>query len=222
MTVLVADHVVMRKMAAAGRHRSRASWADILAAASRREDWACRALYDAHSASVTAFVRSRASEDVDDIVNEIFLGAFTGLPRFEGDEAGFKAWLFRIARNKINDHHRRRHRRVQQTPLGSTDSERQPSGDGGEFELGESSDEVTRILQVLTDDQREVILLRVIADLSIEQVAEIMDKPAGAIKALQHRAIEALGRHLGSARSTPGDVSAQTALSTFSSLDVPS
>ena len=57
-------------------------------------------------------------------------------------------------------------------------------------------DEVRDLLAVLSPDQREVVLLRIVADLSVEEVARLLDKREGAVKALQHRALAALRRHL--------------------------
>jgi len=168
----------------------------VLSAAQLGEEWAFRALYEAHCGPVSAFVRARVGADVDEIVNEIFVGVFTGLARFEGGETDFRAWIFRIARNKINDHHRRGYRRVEQVPLGTDNGELDRQGHGPTFGLGDHSGDLEAMLQILTPNQREVILLRILADLSIEQVAEILDKPPGAIKSLQHRAIETLRHHL--------------------------
>ena len=178
------------------RHPSQATFAVVLSAAQLGEEWAFRSLYEAHSGPVTAFVRARVGADVDEIVNEIFVGVFTGLARFEGGEADCRAWIFRIARNKVNDHHRRGYRRVEQVPLGSDNGDLDRQRHGPTFGLGNHGGDLEAILQILTPDQREVILLRVLADLSIEHVAEILDKPPGAVKSLQHRAIETLRRHL--------------------------
>jgi RNA polymerase sigma-70 factor (ECF subfamily) len=57
-------------------------------------------------------------------------------------------------------------------------------------------DRVRDLLTVLSPDQRDVVLLRIIADLSVEEVARMLDKREGAIKALQHRALGTLRRHL--------------------------
>lgn len=181
------------------RDQSHATFAVVLASAQLGEEWAFRSLYEAHGRPVTAFARAHvgadANADADDIVNETFVGVFTGLARFAGGEADFRAWIFQIARNKINDHHRRGYRRVEQVPLGSDhDLDRQRPDPT--LELGDHSGEVAAMLRILTPEQHEVILLRVLADLSIEQVAEILDKPPGAIKSLQHRALETMRRHI--------------------------
>ena len=190
-----ADQTVVPRMPKTRGDQSHATFAVVLSSAQLGEEWAFRSLYEAHGRPVTAFVRARVGADADEIVNETFVGVFTGLARFEGGEADFRAWIFQIARNKINDHHRRGYRRVEQVPLGSDhDLDRQRRDPT--FELGDHSGELEAMLRILTPDQHEVILLRVLADLSIEQVAEILDRPPGAIKSLQHRALETMRRHL--------------------------
>lgn len=191
-----AEKAPMPRMPKTRRHQSQAPFAVVLSAAQLGEEWAFRSLYDAHSGPITAFVRARVGTDIDEIVNEIFVGVFTSLARFEGGETDFRAWIFRIARNKINDHHRRGYRRIEQVPLGSDNGDIDRQGHEPTSGPGDHSEDLEEMLQILTPEQREVILLRVLADLSIEQVAEILDKPPGAIKSLQHRAIETLRRHL--------------------------
>ena len=136
---------------------------------------------------MTAFARVRGSEDPDGITNEVFLAVFRSLERFDGDEDAFVALLFTVARNKVIDELRRRERRPRTSALAAVP---EPLGGNTEEEalagLGTSTRE---LLQLLTDDQREVLVLRLVADLSLEQAAAIT-----ATKALQHRAVNTLRR----------------------------
>lgn len=177
------------------RNSRRCSFDELLDGARAGEEWAFRALFDALSSPVAAFVRSRVDSDVDDLVNEIFLGAFKGLERFEGGVSDYRAWVFRIARNKINDSHRRGYRRVEQSELDTEGSSQRSIEAELDFATQEQREQIDRMLEPLSPDQRDVILLRVVADLSIEQVATILEKPPGAIKSLQHRALETLRRN---------------------------
>ncbi len=148
-------------------------------------------------------MRARHDKDVDDIVNEIFLGAFRSLDRFAGSESDYRAWVFRIARNKINDSHRRSYRRVPQSSL-DIESDAVQSGQAeSDLASHEQREQIELLLRDLSADQRDVILLRILADLSIEQVAEILQKPQGAIKSLQHRALETLRRQSSSVAVSP-------------------
>jgi RNA polymerase sigma-70 factor (ECF subfamily) len=58
------------------------------------------------------------------------------------------------------------------------------------------ADEVRRVLDLLSPDQRDVLLLRIIGDLSLEQVAEALGKRTGAVKQLQRRGLDAVRRRL--------------------------
>ncbi len=193
---------VARSPSSAGQE-ARNSFDSVLVAARNGEQWAFRSLFEALSSQIAAFVRARHDRDVDDIVNEIFLGAFRNLDRFAGGEADYRAWVFRIARNKINDSHRRSYRTVPQANL-DTESDTVHSAQAeSDLTLPEQREQIELLLRGLSADQRDVILLRILADLSIEQVAEILEKPPGAIKSLQHRALEALRRQSSSLAVSP-------------------
>lgn len=141
---------------------------------------------------VTAFARVRGSDDPEGITNEVFLAVFRSLERFAGDEDAFVALLFTVARNKVVDELRRRERRPRTSALTAAPD---PMGGNTEDEalagLGASTRE---LLELLTDDQREVLVLRLVADLSLEQTAAITGRTVNATKALQHRAVNTLRR----------------------------
>lgn len=106
----------------------------------------------------------------------------------------FSAWLYRLAHNKMVDV-LRSHKRAQESPLELA----LQVGDGRVIDVVEERLDFERILatlQHLNEQQREVILLRFVEDLSIAETAMTMQKSEGAVKALQHRALESLRRHL--------------------------
>lgn len=166
----------------------------VLLAAQSGAAWALTRLYDAHKRPVTAYVRWQGIRDADDLASEVFLDVFRGLPRFEGDEAGFRAWVFTIARRRVVDVRRRASRRVRTVGPPAFD----PVGGDVEVEALErlGGDEVASVLAGLSDDARTVLLLRFVADLSLEQTAEAMGRTVASVKALQHRALAALKRRL--------------------------
>lgn len=171
-----------------------AEWALAFAAARAGASSGYTALFRRHAPAVLAFVRARDVEDPDGVTNEVFLGAFAGLARFEGDEAAFRGWLFAIARNKVVDALRRRARRP---VLAATEAPDRAGGDAEQEAMAHLGDEwVQRTLATLTDDQRDVLLLRVVAQLTIEEIAAVLGKPPGAVKALQRRGMRALQRRL--------------------------
>lgn len=148
-------------------------------------------LFRAFSPSVVGYLRARDVSDPDGLANEVFLRVFRTLHTFQGDGARFRSWLFTIVHHAAMDDARRRRRRVAETPL-----EQAPEIGRGEVEdevIGHMADlEVDTLLRRLSPDQREVLMLRVVADLSIEQTAAVMDKSYEAVKALQHRGLVAL------------------------------
>jgi RNA polymerase sigma-70 factor (ECF subfamily) len=176
----------------------------MLGAANAGGDWAWRELYRAFAPPLDGYLRLRGVPDADDIVGETFLRVVRHLERFEGDESAFRSWVFTIARNLVVDAARKRDRRPSDaTPIRSLQS----IGPVAAFEddtvgtLGTA--EAIRALTELTDDQRDVLLLRVVADLSIAQVAQVLGRREGAVKMLQARALAALRRTSIRERVTP-------------------
>ena len=168
-----------------------------MAAARADAGWAYQRLYEAHAPPVRAYARGQGSEDPDGLVNEVFLRAFRGLDRFQGDEDGFRAWLFVIARNALIDERRRQARRP--PTVGGVALERTPLPDGGaDLQALEriGAERVHDVLRELSAEQRDVLLLRIVADLTVEQVATVLGKQSGAVKQLQRRGLDALRRRM--------------------------
>lgn len=138
---------------------------------------------------ISAFAARQGSDDPDGVANTALFDAYEALPRFDGDFSAFRAYVFRIARNRIIDDFRKRERRPKFAEMAGETPD--PTSDETADRLG-SDEWVTNLLDQLTDEQREVIMLRVLGDVSIADTALIMDKPISAIKALQRRAIRRL------------------------------
>ena len=145
---------------------------------------------------MASYLRWHRATDPDGLTNDVFAQVHRNLPRFEGDEHGFRSWVFTIAHHRMIDDRRRANRQPQlQDDLGV--EEHMGLGDVEDDAFAVlAHDRVRDLLTVLSPDQRDVVLLRIIADLSVEEVARMLDKREGAIKALQHRALATLRRHL--------------------------
>jgi RNA polymerase sigma factor (sigma-70 family) len=165
---------------------------DVLAAAQAGAAWAFEVLYRDLSPVVTGYLRLHGAAEPDDLASETFLGVFTGLAAFHGDEAALRSWVFTIAHRRLVDDWRRRSRRPQLTD---------DAGDltllaGGDVEddvlVRIGTADVHRMCAELPDDQRSVLLLRVLADLTVDQVAQVMGRSVGAVKALQRRGLRTL------------------------------
>ncbi len=169
----------------------------VLAAARAGGGWAFEALYRDLAPAVTGYLRLHGAAEPDDLASETFIGVFTGLGSFEGDEARFRSWVFTIAHRRLLDEWRRASRRPATT---DGDPELLLERCGGDAEndaltsLG--SAQVEALCALLLPDQRAVLLLRILADLTIEQVAHITGKSVPATKALQRRGLQALRREL--------------------------
>lgn len=170
---------------------------DLLRDARLGEGAAFAELWSRHAARVAAFVRARGATDVEEITSDVFVAAFRGIDRFDGDEAGFVGLLLTIARRRVTDEHRRRSRRVPVTSW-EPDEDDVPAVASVEDDVIEraSGRELLDHLDRLTADQREVIVLRMIADLSLEETAHVVGKRVGTVKSLQRRGLDALRRSL--------------------------
>jgi RNA polymerase sigma-70 factor (ECF subfamily) len=141
---------------------------------------------------VAGYGRAQGIADPSDLTSDVFVAVLTRLPSFQGTEEQFRSWVFTIAHRRVVDEWRTRARRdlpVAAAPVPAVSS---AAEDVALARLGD--ERVTALLATLTPDQRHVLALRVVADLSLEQVAELLGKPVGAVKALQHRALATLRR----------------------------
>lgn len=179
------------------RRRSQAlkekEFESVLEAAKAGADWAWASLYRDLAGPVIGYLRSRGAREPEDLTSEVFLKAARGIHGFTGDEDSFRSWIFVIAHRRLIDERRFHGRRPELTELpaeGSTLDE----GGNVETEALEQliSEELMDRFESLTDGQRDVLALRIIAGLTLEQTADVMGKRTGAIKALQHRALETL------------------------------
>jgi RNA polymerase sigma-70 factor (ECF subfamily) len=133
----------------------------------------------------------------EDLTGEVFLRMVRGLTTYEDRGLPFGAWLFRIAANLVNEHYRQ-HKQMRVSAL--TEDER--SDDTDPFERlaqQEEREQLLKALHALPAEYQDILILRFMRNLSHTEVAAILDKSETAVRALQHRALKALGEKLGSA-----------------------
>ena len=169
----------------------------LLEAAREGSEAAWQELYDGLAPVVLGYLRANAAPDPEDVLSEVFLQVARDVARFEGDERGFRSWVFTIAHHRLIDARRHSSRR----PIELSPDPPEP-GDFADDAADEAlakigMDEVMRVLAALSPEQRSVLLLRVIGDMSIEDVARAVGKRTGAVKALQRRGLAAVKRELG-------------------------
>lgn len=153
-------------------------------------------IYQRHYAGIHQYIYYQVGNITlaEDLASEVFVRALEALPRYTFRGTPVVAWLYRIAHNLVIDYRRRQSRR-NDVPLEEYLGANQ---EGMDHIVDQHVERETlrRALQVLTDDQRQVLLLRFAQDLDNREIAAILGKTEGAVKALQHRALAALRRHL--------------------------
>jgi RNA polymerase sigma-70 factor, ECF subfamily len=178
-----------------------------LVGARRGEPAAVTRVYTAYAPALFRFFLAAVGDrpTAEDLTGDVFKSAIEDLPRFHGPVEALGGWLFRIARHDLSDYRRRRARnRIQ--PLDDLLEEAAAAGgvvDPEELALDRvEGGRVLAALRRLTPDQREVLLLRLVADLTAPEVAGILNKSTEAVWALQHRGLASLTRLLGVTNDT--------------------
>ena len=151
---------------------------------------------------VAGYLRLQGSAEPDDLTSDVFLGALRNLDAFQGDEAAFRSWLFTIAHRRLLDERRRLRRRPPPEPL--TDTVQYRASDDVEATVVTAAGQarVRALCDALAPDQRDVLLLRLLGGLTVEEVATALGKTPGAVKALQRRGYAGIVRRLESMGET--------------------
>lgn len=133
--------------------------------------------------------------DAEDLTTQTFLRMLESIGRFRWGTAPFSAWLFRIAHNLAMDHFRARRRwQLEEEvpePPGAVESSAE---DQTIRELATES--MLELIEELSDEQRQVLILKFVFDFSNVEAATVLDKSEGAVKSLQHRALASLQKHV--------------------------
>lgn len=179
---------------------------EVLTAAQQGSAAAWETLVGQLAPSLLGYLRVRGATDPEGVAGEVFLELARSIRRFTGDEAGFRSWVFVIAHRRLVDDRRRRARRREVLAAPSSLPERPLPGSVEDEALCRASfPGLRRLLDSLSPDQAEVVTLRFLADLSLEQTARVLGKRVGAVKALQHRALAALREQIRGVGVSPED-----------------
>ncbi len=163
---------------------------DELSAALAGDPSGFSAVYTVVSPAVLGYFRAKGVDDAEGLTQDVFVDVLPKLASVTGGHKGLRTFIFSVAHARLVDHYRRSERMpqlVEYDPL--SDARRAASA---EDEALGSLGGLSHTLSQLNEEQREVLILRIVADLSIEQVAGIMGKTPGAIKQLQRRGLNAL------------------------------
>jgi RNA polymerase sigma-70 factor, ECF subfamily len=165
----------------------------VLHAARRGDDAAWTKLYLDLAPVLRGYLAGQGCRSPEDVTSETLFQVVRDLHRFDGGESSFRSWVFTIAHHRLID--AKRHEAAR--PADPSETEQiERFGPTESFEdhtvahLGPS--ELDHLLRATTPDQRDVVLLRYVADLSLHEVAEVLGKEYNAVKALHRRAMDAL------------------------------
>jgi RNA polymerase sigma-70 factor, ECF subfamily len=150
-----------------------------------------------------AYTRIGHRADAEDLTEQVFLKMVDAVPGFRLRGVPFSSWLYRIAHNLVID----RYRRSGHATLELADDLRDhaPHADPeGQFQSAEERRRLLDAMRQLTPEQQQVIAMRFIDNLEVQQVADLMGRRPGAIHAMQHRALNSLSRIL-RAREEPAE-----------------
>ncbi len=172
--------------------------AQLLEQARRFDPDALRALHNRLYEPVYRYVHFKVSDPQasEDLTSEVFLRVLEALKKGKMWKTTPDAWIFGIARNVVADHYRKAGRRPEvalDERLAMPDEQNLTQ----RVVVAEQHEELAKAITTLTDEQRDVVLLRFMEGLSINDVAEVLNKTPGAVKGLQHRALRALAEAMG-------------------------
>lgn len=170
---------------------------DVLMAAQAGAGWAFTQLYEDLGGVVTGYLRQQGADEPDDVASETFLDVFRGLGSFQGDEDGFRSWVFTIAHRRLLDERRRAARRPATMPVEEApDDVVSMAGADRPVLDADHWQQLAQHLTVLTPPQRDVVLLRVVAGLPVSETAAVVGRTEDAVRQLQRRGLRALEERL--------------------------
>jgi RNA polymerase sigma-70 factor (ECF subfamily) len=171
----------------------------VLAAAQRGAPWAFERIFTALSPVVTGYLRVQGAREPEDLASEVFVAVLRNVHSFVGDEAGFRSWVFTIAHRRLLDERRGLGRRPPMTSLSAVPEALEvPAVDDVESVVDRSMrvEWVRSLCDQVSPEQRDVLLLRLVARLTVDEVAATLGKTSVAVKALQRRGFRAIARIL--------------------------
>ena len=158
-------------------------------------------LYDRFQPEIVRYLthRTRDADAAEDLAQQVFLKAWQAIPRYEDRGVPFKAWLYRMAHNQMVDHFRSRR------PTSDLEGLDLPVDSEAETLLleGEMQEALKGALERLTEDHRQVLVLRFLMEKSAREIGEIMGRKEVTIRGLQMRALQSLRREIESMGGLP-------------------
>ena len=165
----------------------------VLAAAARGDESAWTRLYDWLAPAVVGYLRSRGAQHPEDAASEVFLQIVRDIDGFDGPMSKFRSWVFTITHHRMIDQARALRRRPSEPTEDTALGEMCPAVEWESDAVEDlASEELQRLFRWATADQQEVLVLRFVAGLTIPEIADVLGKRVGAVKALQRRGLVAV------------------------------
>jgi RNA polymerase sigma-70 factor (ECF subfamily) len=145
--------------------------------------------------AVLGYLRGSGAAEPEDLLGDVFVAVVRGLPDCSDDAAALRRWVFTVAHHRLVDERRKAATRAGDVTL---DTQPDPLVDDCYDDVLSrlSASPAVRALASLTADQRAVVLLRDVADLSVADTALVLGKKPGSVKTTHRRALAALARRL--------------------------
>lgn len=154
-------------------------------------------LYDHYISPIYRFIymKVHGKEESEDLTHEVFLSAWQNLHRYTSQGFPFSSWLYQIARNRVIDYYRVR---KNHTNIETVDAEFVSVQHGLDDRLDGDLNlqKVKQAIKHLSHDQQDVLIMKFVEDLSHTEISEVMKKSEGAVRLIQHRAIQALKKNI--------------------------
>ncbi len=170
---------------------------DVLAAAQAGEEAGFADLYRDFAPGVLGFLRGRVPREAEDVAASVWLDVAQSIGRFVGDEKGFRAWLFTIVRRRMLNEFRRQGRdhSSPHDPMVMPTTASITTPEGEVLAHLDSVEALALIGSVLPPLQADVVLMRVIAGMPVDEIADVLDLAPGHIRVLSHRGLKTLAEH---------------------------
>lgn len=173
------------------------SFEQVIKAAKQNEGWAFESLYRHLSAPVASYIKLRGITDYESVTSEVFIAVLKRMNSFEGNEKQFRSFVFSIAHNKIIDEYRKSYNRFAELEIKEDLLHQKAYQSTEDIVLGSFNfEELLENCAQLSNDQKDVLLLRILGNFSVEETGKILNKTSSSIKSLQYRALEHLRKNL--------------------------
>lgn len=169
---------------------------EVLAAAQGGAAWAVEELYAAHQPALLRYLRARLPGSAEDLASQVWLEVARGMKRFTGDERAFRAFVFTVGRRRLANERRRLGRRREDPVADVPEATDAVDVEQVVLDQLDGAGAAALVSRLLPAAQADVVLLRVLGGLGVEEVATALGRRPGTVRVLQHRALRRLRRHL--------------------------